>query len=80
MAQKLEESAKLLAQGERESAWREMAKQIAHEIKNPLTPMKLSIQFLMRSKENNDADFDKKLEKVSGTLIQQIDTLSSIAT
>ena len=80
MAEKLEESARLLAQGERESAWREMAKQIAHEIKNPLTPMKLSIQFLMRSKENNDADFDKKLEKVSGTLIQQIDTLSSIAT
>ncbi len=80
MAEKLEESAKLLAQGERESAWREMAKQIAHEIKNPLTPMKLSIQFLMRSKENNDADFDKKLEKVSNTLIQQIDTLSSIAT
>jgi nitrogen fixation/metabolism regulation signal transduction histidine kinase len=80
MAEKLEESAKLLAQGERESAWREMAKQIAHEIKNPLTPMKLSIQFLMRSKANNDADFDKKLEKVSGTLIQQIDTLSSIAT
>lgn len=80
MAEKLEESAKLLAQGERESAWREMAKQIAHEIKNPLTPMKLSIQFLMRSKENNDGGFDSILQKVSNTLIQQIDTLSSIAT
>ena len=80
MAEKLEESANLLAQNERESAWREMAKQIAHEIKNPLTPMKLSIQFLMRSKQNNAENFDGILEKVSGTLIQQIDTLSSIAT
>lgn len=78
MAEKLEESAKLLAQGERESAWREMAKQIAHEIKNPLTPMKLSIQFLMSRR--SDAGFDGILEKVSNTLIQQIDTLSSIAT
>ncbi|MBR4440002.1 MAG: GHKL domain-containing protein [Bacteroidales bacterium] len=80
MVEKLEESAALLAKSERESAWREMAKQIAHEIKNPLTPMKLSIQFLMRSHQNHDADFDDKLEKVSNTLIQQIDTLSSIAT
>ena len=80
MAEKLEESANLLAQNERESAWREMAKQIAHEIKNPLTPMKLSIQFLMRSKQNNADNFDGILQKVSNTLIQQIDTLSSIAT
>ena len=80
MVEKLEESAALLAKSERESAWREMAKQIAHEIKNPLTPMKLSIQFLIRSHQNHDADFDDKLEKVSSTLIQQIDTLSSIAT
>ena len=80
MVEKLEESAALLAKSERESAWREMAKQIAHEIKNPLTPMKLSIQFLIRSHQNHDADFDDKLEKVSNTLIQQIDTLSSIAT
>ena len=80
MVEKLEESATLLAKSERESAWREMAKQIAHEIKNPLTPMKLSIQFLMRSHKNHDGDFDEKLEKVSNTLIQQIDTLSSIAT
>lgn len=80
MAQKLEESAELLARSERERAWREMAKQIAHEIKNPLTPMKLSIQFLMRSRENNDPGFDNVLKKVSDTLVQQIDTLSSIAT
>ncbi len=80
MVEKLDESAKLLAKGERESAWREMAKQIAHEIKNPLTPMKLSIQFLTRSWKAKNPDFENVLERVSSTLIQQIDTLSSIAT
>ncbi|MBO7461489.1 MAG: HAMP domain-containing histidine kinase [Bacteroidales bacterium] len=80
MVDKLDESAKLLAKGERESAWREMAKQIAHEIKNPLTPMKLSIQFLTRSWDAKNPDFEGVLNKVSSTLIQQIDTLSSIAT
>ena len=80
MVDKLDESAKLLAKGERESAWREMAKQIAHEIKNPLTPMKLSIQFLTRSWDSKNPDFESVLNKVSSTLIQQIDTLSSIAT
>lgn len=80
MVEKLEESIELLAKSERESAWREMAKQIAHEIKNPLTPMKLSIQFLIRSWENKDEDFNQKIKKVSSTLIDQIDTLSKIAT
>lgn len=80
MVDKLDESAKLLAKGERESAWREMAKQIAHEIKNPLTPMKLSIQFLTRSWDSQNPNFESVLNKVSSTLIQQIDTLSSIAT
>ncbi len=80
MVDKLDESAKLLAKGERESAWREMAKQIAHEIKNPLTPMKLSIQFLTRSWDSKNPEFEGVLNKVSSTLIQQIDTLSSIAT
>ena len=80
MVEKLDESAKLLAKGERESAWREMAKQIAHEIKNPLTPMKLSIQFLTRSWDSQNQNFESVLNKVSSTLIQQIDTLSSIAT
>lgn len=80
MVDKLDESAKLLAQGERESAWRTMARQVAHEIKNPLTPMKLSIQFLTRTWQQDDSNFGDKLSKVSNTLIQQIDTLSSIAT
>ena len=72
-------SADLLARSERESAWREMAKQIAHEIKNPLTPMKLNIQHLQRAKREGQQD-DKFLERVTSTLIEQIDNLSNIAT
>lgn len=80
MIDELAESAELLARGERETAWREMAKQIAHEIKNPLTPMKLSAQLLIRSWEDKDPDFEDKLHKLSQTLVSQIDNLSSIAT
>lgn len=72
-------SADLLARSERESAWREMAKQIAHEIKNPLTPMKLNIQYLQRTKGQNE-EYNNFLERVTGTLIEQIDNLSNIAT
>lgn len=82
MVNKLQASAKKLAESERESAWREMAKQIAHEIKNPLTPMKLSIQFLQKSwydKIENTEEFENRLNSVSETLIEQIDTLSAIA-
>lgn len=79
MMEELAHSADMLAKSERESAWREMAKQIAHEIKNPLTPMKLNVQLLQRSWADKDPKFDKRLEKVSKTLIEQINTLSSIA-
>ncbi|MCF8465233.1 MAG: GHKL domain-containing protein [Flavobacteriales bacterium] len=72
-------SAELLAKSERESAWREMAKQVAHEIKNPLTPMKLSIQMLQRSKNDGVEDLSERIDKVTATLIEQIDTLSNIA-
>ena len=72
-------SAELLARSERESAWREMAKQIAHEIKNPLTPMKLNIQYLQRAK-GKDEEYNKYLDRVTNTLIEQIDNLSNIAT
>ena len=71
--------ADLLAKSERESAWREMAKQVAHEIKNPLTPMKLSVQYLIRSWNEKDPDWEDRLHRLSETLIQQIDTLSDIA-
>jgi signal transduction histidine kinase len=76
----LMESAELLARSERESAWREMAKQIAHEIKNPLTPMKLNIQYLQRAKEEGKEHYDDFFKRVTKNLIEQIDTLSGIAT
>lgn len=76
----LEKSAALLAQSERESAWRTMARQIAHEINNPLTPMKLTIQQLQRTKKLNDESFNQYFEKSTSTLIEQIDHLSNIAT
>jgi signal transduction histidine kinase len=79
MVRELAKSVELLSRSERESAWREMAKQVAHEIKNPLTPMKLSVQHLLRSWKDNRENFDEFLEKVTRTLIEQIDNLSFIA-
>lgn len=80
MIAELAKSADLLAKSERESAWREMAKQVAHEIKNPLTPMKLSVQHLKRIWEDNAPDMDQKIHHFTNKLIEQIDTLSTIAT
>jgi two-component system nitrogen regulation sensor histidine kinase NtrY len=79
MISQLEVSAVKLAKSERESAWREMAKQVAHEIKNPLTPMKLSVQHLQRAIQPDDPDFDEKMQIFSDKMIRQIDTLTSIA-
>jgi two-component system, NtrC family, nitrogen regulation sensor histidine kinase NtrY len=79
MVDKLEESATMLAQSEREQAWREMAKQVAHEIKNPLTPMRLTVQSFERKFNPEDPDLKQKLNDYSKTLIQQIDTMSSVA-
>ena len=75
----LENYAEQLAKSERESAWREMAKQVAHEIKNPLTPMKLSIQHMKRSIQVADAASEEKLKRVTSSLIEQIDALTKIA-
>ncbi len=72
-------SAELLARSERESAWREMARQVAHEIKNPLTPMKLNIQHLQRNR-GKGVEYDKFIDRMTQTLIEQIDNLSNIAT
>jgi len=80
MVDKLADSALKLAQSERESAWREMARQVAHEIKNPLTPMKLSIQHLHKSWDEKAPDWENKLEKTTQTLVEQIDSLAAIAT
>jgi nitrogen fixation/metabolism regulation signal transduction histidine kinase len=80
MIVKLDESADLLALTEREVAWREMAKQVAHEIKNPLTPMRLSIQHLQHAMQNADPIESRQLvQRVGMTLIEQIDNLSKIA-
>jgi two-component system nitrogen regulation sensor histidine kinase NtrY len=79
MIDELESSAAQLAASEREAAWREMAKQVAHEIKNPLTPMRLTVQSFQRKFDPKDPEIHKKLEEHSNTLIQQIDTMSSIA-
>ncbi|MCD0487126.1 HAMP domain-containing histidine kinase [Pedobacter sp. MC2016-14] len=75
----LEESAARLARSERESAWREMAKQVAHEIKNPLTPLKLGVQLLEKSWREKDPNFEKKFERFNKSFIEQIDTLANIA-
>jgi signal transduction histidine kinase len=80
MLGELEKSADLLAKSEREGAWREMAKQVAHEIKNPLTPMKLSIQHLQRALKDNSPDIKELTENISRRMIEQIDNLSGIAT
>lgn len=80
--QKLEElefAAQQLAKSERESAWREMAKQVAHEIKNPLTPMKLSVQQLLRTYNPDDPKSGEKLNKVANSIIEQIEALTKIA-
>ena len=79
MIDELEESAAQLAQNEREAAWREMAKQVAHEIKNPLTPMRLTVQSFERRFDPEDPEIHTKIKEYSKTLIQQIDTMSSIA-
>jgi len=79
MIDELEESAVKLATSEREQAWREMAKQVAHEIKNPLTPMRLSVQSFQRKFDPEDPEARQKIDEYSKTLIQQIDTMSSIA-
>ena len=79
MVDKLEESAEKLAKSEREQAWREMAKQVAHEIKNPLTPMRLTVQSFQKKFSSNQPPESQEINDFSNTLIQQIDTMTSIA-
>jgi signal transduction histidine kinase len=75
----LEQAAQQIARSERESAWRDLAQQIAHEIKNPLTPMKLNIQHLLRKMETEDADANDLAQKSLPSLIEQIDALARMA-
>ncbi|WP_236668768.1 sensor histidine kinase [Hymenobacter rubidus] len=80
MLTKLEASKRELAAQEKEAAWREMARQVAHEIKNPLTPMKLSLQFLQKAIAERRPNAEELISRISQTLITQIDVLSDIAT
>jgi signal transduction histidine kinase len=80
MTRDLKESQEKLVHAEKEATWRDMAKQVAHEIKNPLTPMKLSTQHLVRAYQKSPETFDATLQKISHTLIEQIDVLNRIAT
>lgn len=79
MIAELENSANKLARSERESAWREMAKQVAHEIKNPLTPLKLGVQLLEKSWKEKDPNFEKKFATFNKSFVEQIDSLATIA-
>lgn len=79
MVHDLSDSTKQLAQAERDKAWSEMARQVAHEIKNPLTPIKLEIQRLIRLKQKNDSSWSEKFDKVSGVILEHIDILTDTA-
>ena len=79
MIDDLAESAEKLAKTERQQAWQEMARQVAHEIKNPLTPMRLTIQSFQKYFDPNDTDNQNKLNEFTNLLIQQIDTMTDVA-
>lgn len=80
LIKELEISANKLMRSERETAWRGMARQVAHEIKNPLTPMKLNIQFLQMAWDEKNPDIDRKMRETTNSILEQIDILSNIAT
>lgn len=80
MLLKLEASREALSRSEKESAWREMAQQVAHEIKNPLTPMKLTLQYLQKALESNHPNLLVLLDRSINTLLTQVENLSDIAT
>jgi nitrogen fixation/metabolism regulation signal transduction histidine kinase len=79
MVQELNDSTARLAQAERDKAWSQMARQVAHEIKNPLTPIKLEIQRLIRLKENGNPKWEEKFDKVTAVVLEHIDILTETA-
>lgn len=79
MTQELKRNQSEISSLEREAAWKEMARQVAHEIKNPLTPMKLTIQHLIHAYKTGAKNFDVVFDKVSSTIINQIEVLNQIA-
>jgi signal transduction histidine kinase len=79
MLQKLEQNKQSLAVTQKESAWREVAQQVAHEIKNPLTPIKLSLQHMRRVFLSGQELRLDKIDKTFDTIIQQVEVLDEIA-
>ena len=79
MVMDLSESTRQLAQAERDKAWSQMARQVAHEIKNPLTPIKLQIQRLIRLKQNNNPAWEERFDEVSAVVLEHIDILTETA-
>ena len=79
MVKDLSDSTRQLAQAERDNAWSQMARQVAHEIKNPLTPIKLELQRLIRLKEKNNPAWEEKFDKVAAVILEHIDILSDTA-
>lgn len=79
MVKDLSESTRQLAQAERDKAWSQMARQVAHEIKNPLTPIKLQIQRLIRLKQNGNPSWEQRFDEVSAVVLEHIDILSETA-
>lgn len=79
MVHDLSDSTRQLAQAERDKAWSQMARQVAHEIKNPLTPIKLQLQRLIRLKENNNPKWEERFDEVSAVILEHIDILTETA-
>jgi len=79
LIKELKEKAEKLAKSERKSAWKKMAQQIAHEIKNPLTPMRLSVQHFEKTIQKNDENLNQRVKEFTSTMLQQIDTMSAVA-
>ena len=79
MVHDLSDSTRQLAQAERDNAWSQMARQVAHEIKNPLTPIKLELQRLIRLKQNNNPAWEEKFDRVASVVLEHIDILTDTA-
>ena len=79
MVHDLSDSTRQLAQAERDKAWSQMARQVAHEIKNPLTPIKLQLQRLIRMKNTNNPAWEERFDEVSAVVLEHIDILTETA-
>jgi nitrogen fixation/metabolism regulation signal transduction histidine kinase len=79
MVRDLSESTRRLAQVERDKAWNDMARRVAHDIKNPLTPIKLKLQMLIRLKQSGNEKWVDKFDEVCATVLEHVDMLADSA-